>query len=260
MGNEADKRAPEKSGVGGALRTMAVLEFVASTDRPVSGAEVRRATQINPSTAFNLLQTLTTSGYLQQVGGSRLYTVGPSLKALGRKVAERAEPYHLALSQMQTFADRHKVVVHLWRRVSRYSMMCLAVADNEEAPRIQGRPNAKLPAMMGSMGRLIALAGDLSGAERQQLLAAATFERPISYRTFMAQARLAAARGWSFDDGYVRTVISAVSVPVPCLSGPLTHVCTATMFRGQLKGKELEQLAFDLQRTAALIAPGLQTM
>lgn len=259
MSNEIKMRSPENRGVGGALRTVAVLEFVASTNRPVSGAEVTRATHINPSTAFNLLQTLTTSGYLQQVGGSRLYTVGPAFKALGRTVAERAEPYYLALLQMQTFADRHKVVVHLWRRISRYSMMCVAVADNEDAPRIQGRPNTKLSAMMGSMGRLIALAGDLSGAEREQLLAAATFERPISYRTFMAQARLATARGWSFDDGYVRTVISAVSVPVPDPSSHLTHVCTATMFRGQFKGKELEQLALDLQRTAALIAPGLLT-
>jgi DNA-binding IclR family transcriptional regulator len=247
--------APAAVAVGGALRTMALLEFIAGTQRPVSATEIARGTGMNPSTAFNLARTLMDEGYLQLAAGTRQYLAGPSLHALTRKVAEQQGDKELARLPMQALANRFEVVVSLWRRVSRYSMMMILTAENDAATRIQVATGVKMPLLHGSLGRIMAIEGGLADAERRQVFEVVNFERPLSYRTFMAQARLAKERGWSIDDGHVRTAVTSVSVPVATGAEALEYVCTATMFRHQHEADALEQLATELRLAAKKIAP-----
>lgn len=251
MGTSAEKQAPA---VGGALRTVAILDFVAGSHHPVSATDIARATGLNPSTAFNITKTLVASGYLQTDPGSRRYTTGAALQALSRKVAQQAQPHELARLPMQGFANRFEVVVSLWRRISRYSISMLLAAENQAATRIQVAASVRLPLLHGSMGRLMAYGGGLSDAERKDVFAVVNFERPLSYRSFMQQAKKAAEVGWSIDDGHIRSAVTSVSVPVHTGTDTLEHVCTATMFRGQYKGEGLELLAAELRKVAQRVA------
>lgn len=250
-----DRQETESLAVPGVARTMAVLEYVVGMNRPVSGAEIARATAMNPSTAFNVTRTLATAGYLQAAIGTRMFTPGPALRGLSRKLAEYAEPHDLARMPMQAVANRFEVVVSLWRRAARYSMMMLVAAQNEAATRIQVAAGVKMPLMHGSIGRIMATHGGLSEAELRQVFAVVNFERPVAFRTFMAQARLAAERGWSIDDGNVRAAVTSISVPVRNGTEPLEYLLTATMFRKQHQGAQLEALAAALKHLASAVAP-----
>lgn len=260
-----DKQAEATRGntatVAGALRTMAVLEFVCTARRSVSPTEIANATRMNPSTAFNLVRTLVGAGYLQLAAGTRRYTVGPALRALSRQVIEQPQPDDLARAPMQDLANRFGVAVSLWHRVSRYSMMLLVAAQSETATRIQVSVGVKIPVLHGSIGRVMANDAGLSVAERRQIFDVVNFERPPSYRTFLAQARTAATRGWSLDDGNVRRAVTSVSVPVRLRNkAELEYVCTSTMFRHQLEGGALDELARAMMALAGLLAPGLELL
>lgn len=249
------------SAVGGALRTVALLEFVCAARRSVTPTEIAAATRMNPSTAFNLTRTLLNAGYLQLASGTRRYTVGPALRALSRLVIEQPQPDDLARVPMQDLANRFGVAVSLWRRVSRYSMMLLVAAQSETATRIQVSVGVKIPVLHGSIGRVMVNDAGLSVEERRQIFDVVNFERPPSYRTFLAQARTAATRGWSLDDGNVRRAVTSVSVPVRLRNkAELEYVCTSTMFRHQLEGGALDELARAMMALAGLLAPGLELL
>lgn len=251
MSTSTEKEPPA---VGGALRTVAILDYVAGSRHAVSATDIARATALNPSTAFNITRTLAAAGYLHSDPGSRRYTTGPALRALSHKVSQQAQPHELARLPMQGFANRFEVVVSLWRRISRYSISMLLAAENQSATRIQVAAGVRLPLLHGSMGRLMALGGGLSDVERKDVFAVVNFERPLSYRSFMQQAKLAAEVGWSIDDGHIRAAVTSVSVPVYTDAPTLEHVCTATMFRGQYKGEALELLASELRQVAQRVA------
>jgi len=250
------KKNPESkpATVGGTLRTMAILEYVAASPHPVSATDIARATGLNPSTAFNITRTLAAAGHLQTDPGSRRYTSGPGLRSLAHKVAQQAQPLELARLPMQTLANRREVVVSLWRRVSRFSMSMLLAAENQSATRMLVAEGVRIPLLHGSIGRLMAIGGGLSDAERRNVFALVNFERPLAYRTFMRQARHAAQVGWSIDDGHIRTVVTSVSVPVDTGADTFQYVCTATMFRDQYKGETLETLADELRQVAQKVA------
>lgn len=236
--------------VGGTVRTLAVLEFIASSARPVSATEIARATDLNPSTAFNITRTLAAAGYVQTTPGGRLYMIGSALQALARTVSRQEQPRELARLPMQAVANQFEVTVSLWRRTSRYTMTMLAAAENQAATQILVRVGARVPLMHGSMGRLLARRADLSDEERREVFNVVNAERPLSYRTFMRQAAEAAQRGWSIDDGHIRTAVTSVSVPVETGSSELEYVCTATMFHGQYKGDALERFVEEFKRLA----------
>jgi DNA-binding IclR family transcriptional regulator len=249
-----DNVAPPTATVGATVRTIAVLEFVAGSSRPVSASEIARATELNPSTAFNITRTLVQAGYLQMMPGTRLYTSGSALHALAGKVAQQAQPHELARLTLQIVANRFDVVISLWRRVAKYSMGMLLAAENQAATRIQVAAGARMPLMHGSIGRLMALNSGLTARERQEIFAVVNFERPISFRRFMEQAQLATERGWSLDDGFIRSAVTSLSVPVLTGSETLEYVCTATMFRGQYAGADLQRLADAMRKAAERIA------
>ncbi len=112
----------------------------------------------------------------------------------------------------------------------------------------------KVPLLQGSMGRIMALEAGLPDKERKRLFEALPLSRPMSYRAFLAQARLAQERGWSFDDGNWHRAVTSLSAPVRIAEAPVEFLCTVAMFRHQHEEQEVKALALDLRTLADRVA------
>lgn len=242
--------------VGGTLNTLKILRFAIEGGEGFTATECARATGINPSTCFNIVQTMVGEGFLEAVPGGKRYAVGAALHALAHRITVQARDFSAALPLMQAVADRYKTSVTLWKRRSPLRMELLMVATSNSAVNIQMPVGQRLPLLVGGMGRIMALQGGLSDAQRQAAFDEIRWHRPLTLAGLMAQARQAQRQGWGLDDGYMHRSVMALAVPVRVGSTlePVEYTCSATMFRHQYSRVALQDIADALQIVAAEIA------
>lgn len=244
--------------VGGTLNTLKILRYVIEHPEPLTATEVSRALGINPSTCFNIIQTMAREEFLEAVPHSKRYTIGAALSSLAHHLTARSRDFSPALPTMQEIADRYHATVTLWGRHSPTRMELLLVATSKRAVNIQMPIGQRLPMLVGGMGRIMALEGGLSDDQRREIFAEISWQRPLSFSALMAQARQARRQGWGIDDGYLNRSVTAIAVPVrvhkPPSPEPIEYVCSATMFRHQYARVVLGDIAAALQEAALQVA------
>lgn len=242
--------------VGASQHTMRLLVYAVEHRGSWSAAEAARVLGLNPSTCFNIVQTLVAGGFLSTADAPKRYTVGPVMHQLAQRLSAQAVDLGPVRSAMQSLADRWKLTVTVWRRRSATRMELIAVATCNSAVNIQMPVGQTLPILVGGMGRIMALQGGLDDQALQTAFDEVVWQRPLTLETLLAQARQARRLGWGLDDGHMHRAVTAVAVPVaPAVPGePVTHVCSATMFRHQYARVALLSIAESLRPLAASLA------
>lgn len=240
--------------VGAAVHTTRLMTYAAERRSSWSAAEAARELGINPSTCFNLIQTLHALGWLNEAdpaGPGRRYILGRGFIRLAHRTAAHTSVLRDVLPKLQEYADRWKVTATIWHRQSLTRMELVAVASCQTAINVQMPIGQRLPLLLGGMGRLMALQADLDQDTFESIFDSLRWDRPLTVEQFMAQARKALRTGWGVDDGYMNRSVTAVAVPVaPEVGRPLEYVCSATMFRHQYASAVLPSLAEGLKPIA----------
>jgi DNA-binding IclR family transcriptional regulator len=242
--------------VGASQNTMRLLGYASEQLGAWSSAEAARSLGLNPSTCFNIVQTLVAGGYLAPAEAAKRYTVGPALRSLARQLVAQSLDLSPVRPAMQAVADRWKVTVTLWHRRSANRMELIAVATCSTAVNIQMPVGQTLPILVGGMGRIMALQGGLSAPQLQAAFDEVVWHRPLALDALLAQARQAKRLGWGLDDGYMHRSVTALAVPVlrKLPGAPVEYVCSATMFRHQYARVALLSIAEALRPVAASLA------
>ncbi|HYG41783.1 MAG TPA: helix-turn-helix domain-containing protein [Bordetella sp.] len=236
------------------------MTYAATRRAPWSAAEATRELGMNPSTCFNLIQTLMAVGWLasaDSIGPGKRYVLGGSFVNLAHRTASRTVVLRDVMPRLQEYADRWKVTATIWQRQSLTRMELVAVASCQTAINVQMPIGQRLPILLGGMGRIMALQAGLDDATREAIFSGLRWDRPLTLAQFMAQARKAKRVGWGLDDGYMNRSVTALAVPVmPTEDRPVEYVCSATMFRHQYAGAVQPTLANGLMP----IASGVQAI
>lgn len=277
--------------VGAAQQTVRLISFAAAQTSSWSSADAARALALNPSTCFNLIQTLLTLGWLSKAetsGRNKRYMLGSDFVNLVHGVAVRKVDLRELMPYLQDFADRWKVTATVWHRQSLTRMELVAIASCQTAINVQMPIGQRLPILMGGMGRVMALQAGLDSGLREELFETLRWDRSLTYEQFMSQARRAKRLGWGVDDGFMNRSVTALAVPVrdsrsklfqqigshgnaterqlteqsdaqrirrpqnvQDAPGDVQYVCSATMFRHQYSSTMLPELARMLIPVAA---------
>ena len=257
---------PSGKSVGAAVQTTRLMAYACGKSSPWGASEAAKDLALNPSTCFNLIQTLLSLGWLgsAETGGrSKRYMLGPAFVNLLHGVAVRKVDFAALMPYLQEYADRWKVTATVWRRQSLTRMELVAIASCQTSINVQMPIGQRLPILMGGMGRVLALRVGLDPDLREQLFESLRWDRTLSYEQFMVQARKAQRLGWGVDDGFMNRAVTALAVPVPAPDlekdgGPghdagvkgTEYVCSATMFRHQYSSAVLPDLAAALMSVA----------
>lgn len=240
--------------VGAAFHATRLMTYAAQSRRPWSAAEAAKALEINPSTCFNLVQTMVAVGWFalsDSQGRSKRYVLGGGFVNLAHQVTARKIDIRSVMPHLQEFADRWKVTATIWHKQSLTRMELVAVASCQTAVNVQMPIGQRLPILMGGMGRIMALQSRLEPARREALFEEMRWDRSLTYGQFMSQARKAKRLGWGVDDGYMNRSVTALSAPVMSREGDvIDYVCSATMFRHQYAASTLPMLADALVNVA----------
>jgi DNA-binding IclR family transcriptional regulator len=221
-----DWESPGKP-VGAVVAAARVLRVLHASERPLNASEVARAAGLHRGTAYNILRTLQTEGFVGYDEPTRTYSVSLHILELAYGVLRRSGLMDLARPLMHAICDAHGVSVYLSKVLGSSSLLLLdwvGLAFRPDLYVTVGRPS---PIPAGASGAIIAAFGKSSETELEALFSEVAWYRKPSFADFLARVREAKTAGFAVDHGAMFQGITLVSVPVLSPSWELLLILTA---------------------------------
>jgi DNA-binding IclR family transcriptional regulator len=213
--------------VGAVVAAAKVLRVLHASERPLKASEVARAARLHRGTAYNLLRTLQTEGFVGYDDPTRTYSVSLHILELAYGVLRRSGLMDLARPLMHAICDAHSVSVYLSKVIGPSSLLLLdwvGLAFRPDLYVTVGRPS---PIPAGASGAIIAAFGTSGERELEALFSQVAWYRKPSFADFLARVREAKTAGFAVDRGAMFQGITLVSVPILSPSWELLLILTA---------------------------------
>jgi len=214
--SQSAANAEDAGGSRSVRRALEIFEFLLQLDAPTTIGEIVTALEIPKSTAYELVRTLSDSGYLEPGRrGSGIF--------LGRKLFELGMAYR---AQVDLLRDGSQIVEELRNEcgetvqlsVLENDMMLVLLKEEGSHPvRIISRVGSRVPVNWAASGRL--LVSDLDDNELTSLLSKSVRQSPTGRATveidkFIQQVRKARKQGFFSELNETNEHAGCVAAPV----------------------------------------------
>lgn len=139
------------------IKALQLLELFTEDDSELTLHDIARRAKMPKSTAYRLLTTLESRGYLDKIKETQhdaRYRLGLKLLELGELVSSRMELRHIALPFMQRLAEEINEVIHLVI-VNQDKAIYIEKVDSNRALRLNTRIGKSSPLYIGSGPKLL---------------------------------------------------------------------------------------------------------
>ena len=254
-----DRSNPGKP-VGAVVAAAKVLRTLHGSERPLNASEVARAAGLHRGTAYNILRTLQTEGFVGYDEGTRSYSVSLHILEIAYGVLRRSGLMDLARPVMHAVSDAHGVSVYLSKVLGPSSLLLLdwvGAAFRTDLYVTVGRQYAG-PA--GASGVIMAAFGNSSEPELEALFSQVDWYQKPSFHDFLARVKEAGKAGFAVDRGTMFQGITQVSVPVLSPSWELLLTITAAGHSHDLTAEALGPLSRAMQSSAARLSESVRLL
>lgn len=202
--------------VKSADRTLAILDLL--TDHPdgLTLTEIQHSLELPKSSAYVLLVTMASRGFLELDQDTRRYRAGIRLWQAGQSYVAVSDLERVALSYMERLRDELNETVQL-ATLDGTDNIYIAKVDADQQLRLASRVGVRLPAYATGIGK--ALLSQLSDDEVRERFAAVEFVR-YTPTTITSVPELITAIQRVREDGYA-TDNSEYTPGVFCIATPL---------------------------------------
>ena len=156
------------------VQVIDLLEFFGSIGRPASLAEISKQLGWPKSSAFKLLATLSSRGFLYEPHGRGMYYPSPRWAVVVDEIT-RSEPIPEPLSELLRMLSRRTGETAVLASISGVNAFFLEAIEPENPVRYAARVGKTVPLYASTVGK--ALLAQLSPADRRALLAKTSFTR-----------------------------------------------------------------------------------
>ncbi len=101
----AQRSAPERGQIGSVHKALAVLDLLAEQAEGMGVSHVATRLGVSPGTAYNVLGTLLSRGYVEQDGERGRYRLGPKIFTLAQRMASELTLRQTALPVLTALSD-----------------------------------------------------------------------------------------------------------------------------------------------------------
>jgi DNA-binding IclR family transcriptional regulator len=231
--------------VGAVVHALRILRHLAGLGSPAGVSAIARATQVNTSTCFNILRTLTAEGLVVFDPEQKTYRLGMgvlelAVGLLGTNHGDLIRP------ELERLAATAPALICLWQVVEEDRVVLLDRAWDAGAVRVELPVGKRLPSLVGAIGRAIAHARGLSDAELRRRFPALRWQQPIRFEAYLASLRTVARYGYGRDPGLLYAGVDSVAAVVPDHTGRPRYGLSAVSIRGQMRDADLHRLGCEL--------------
>ena len=252
----ADKLGHGNAGkpVGAVVAAAKVLRTLHASERPLNASEVARATGLHRGTAYNILRTLQSEGFVGYDEAARSYSVSLHILEIAYGVLRRSGLMDLARPLMHAIADAHGVSVYLSKVLGPSSLLLLDWVGAAFRTDLYVTVGRQYHGPAGASGVIMAAFGNAGEAELEALFAPVAWYQKPSFDDFLGRAAAARKSGFAVDQGSMFQGITLVSVPVLSPSWQLLLILTAAGNAHDLDGEALGPLSRAMQSAAARLS------
>lgn len=210
-----------RGGVQSIGRAFAILEEIARNRDGIGLAELSKRVGLHNSTAFHLVKTMVSLGYVRQLKDSKRYRVGRPLFALAASALDEVEMMSLATPVLEDLSRETGESAHFSVRMGD-AVVVLARTGGQGAFQLTDRVGVVRPAHCTALGKIMLAA--LAPDQFERFLLRADLKAHTAKSITGAEAlrrEIAEVRrlGLAFDDGEFDAELRCVALPVRDFSG-----------------------------------------
>jgi IclR family acetate operon transcriptional repressor len=237
-------------------RSLAVLDAVTSTFRPISVTEIASLCDLPVPTAHRLVAQLEKRGLLKRALGSKKYLVGPGLLQLG--AAAIASALHGDIPHRTLAAFANEIGEHC--QIAMRAENALLYIDTVRALRSTGlhfEQGAHSPLHCTSIGKLFLAELDDAGLETWLMHAPLDRFAPrtiVRAADFRAEIRAVKKSGWAMNNEELAAGVVGCAVPIRDFEGRLLAGLGISVPSARLSIDQLNRFRPAMEAAAAAIA------
>jgi DNA-binding IclR family transcriptional regulator len=205
---------PDRYQIPSLAKACTCLRLMAERTSPINPSDLARAAKMSRTTAFRLLRTLRSEGFVEEVDGG--YRLGAGMLGLGIRILDRFSIRAQAVPALRELAHQVGETAHLAVLVENQALI-VEVCDSPNPLRVASRPGSLVEPHCASTGKVLLAA--LSPAQLEALLPTlrltkyrpTTIAQADSLRKHLVQV---ATQGFGVDDEEFHPGIRCVAAPV----------------------------------------------
>ena len=240
------------------LKSLDILELLGRSGQ-ASLTEICTRLGLPKSSAYQILQTLASRGYVRHVGSSAAYSLGLSLFELGNQAVGQLDLRDEARPILRELVAQTHQTGHLGILDGQQGMYLVKV-DGDRAVRLNSWEGKRLPLHSTSIGKaLLAWIGDdaarlMLGPGPLPALTSATITDPEGLISHLEEVR---RQGWALDDQENESHIRCLGAPIRDIHGQVAAAISLSGLASELVGEMLLDMAARTKAAAALISSRL---
>jgi len=229
-----------------------IARMLAESRTPMRASYISRILEINPSTCFNILRTMTLDGVLSFNSESKTYQIGSELELLLQYLVPKStfNNMEVARPMLKKAAATLNVTITIWKKLGNDRIMLICTESNPGAIRIDMAAGQRLPNLMGASGRLFSYYDQTEETELCSAFEKIRWARKINFTQYKQEIQQISSRGWAIDDGYFSPGITSVAAPVLDSDNKMILSVSAVTFRGSYSEKHYAYIGLELNKLA----------
>jgi DNA-binding IclR family transcriptional regulator len=214
----------QRGGIQSLERAFAIMEEVARDRDGIALAEISRRVGLHNSTAFHLLKTMVSLGYVRQIKDGKRYRIGRPLFALAASALDEIEMVSLATPVLEELSRETGESGHFAVRMGD-TVVVIARTSGPGAFQLADRVGVVRPAHCTALGKVILAALTPEQLDRFLMraeLAPSTPKSITDVELLKREIDEVRRAGMAYDDGEFNPEVRCVAVPVRDFTGSVT--------------------------------------
>ena len=234
--------------VGALVQALRVLRHLSAHGTPQGVTAIARAADVNGSTCFNILRTLSAEGLVVFDPVAKTYRLGLGVLELAIGLLG-ANPGDLIRPELERLAQAHGALICLWHVTDNDRLVLLERAYDTATIRVELPPGKRLPALAGGVGRAIAAHRSYSEAELRRRFAELRWQSAPRFEAYRDSIALAGKLGYGLDIGQLYIGVDVVGATIRDHEGRVRYGVSSITLSGQATTESHARVGQDLADT-----------
>ncbi|PAV28096.1 IclR family transcriptional regulator [Virgibacillus profundi] len=239
------------------IKALKLLDLFTEDSPELSLKEISEQSSIPKPTAYRLLSSLETSGFLYKIKENEhdsRYRLGIKLLELGQRVSENLEIRGVALPFMQQLAQDINEVIHLVI-VNHNEATYIEKVESTRALRLYTRIGKSSPLYIGSGPKmLLAYLPKTRQAEVLNESDLISLNKKINGKELRQELDRIKREGYAYSLGEQDADTTGISYPIYDFQGQVVAALTVSGLSSHFEGESLQRIKEQTKQTAGLIS------